>query len=57
MGREDTVAGKAKQMKGKINDVVCAARGDSGQQAKGKIQKGIGKAQEKLGKATSRDRD
>jgi uncharacterized protein YjbJ (UPF0337 family) len=50
MGREDVAAGKAKQLKGKVNDVVGAARGDSGQQLKGKVQKGVGKVQEALGK-------
>jgi uncharacterized protein YjbJ (UPF0337 family) len=50
MGREDVAAGKAKQVKGKLNDVVGAIRGDTSQQVKGKIQKGVGKAQEKLGR-------
>ncbi len=50
MGREDVAAGRAKQGKGKINDVVGAVKGDSSQQAKGKIQKVVGKVQEKLGK-------
>ena len=50
MGREDVAAGKSKQFKGKANDVVGAIKGDSSQQAKGKVQKGAGKVQEKLGK-------
>jgi uncharacterized protein YjbJ (UPF0337 family) len=50
MGREDIAAGKSKQLKGKVNDVVGAIKGDSSQQMKGKVQKGIGKVQEKLGK-------
>ena len=50
MGREDVAAGKAKQVRGKINDVVGAVRGNTAQQVKGKIQKGMGKVQEKLGK-------
>jgi uncharacterized protein YjbJ (UPF0337 family) len=54
MGREDVAAGKSKQLKGKINDVVGAIKGDSSQQAKGKVQKGIGKVQEKLGKGSKR---
>ena len=45
MGREDVAAGKAKQLKGKARDIAGAARGDTGQQVKGKIQKGVGKAQ------------
>lgn len=54
MGREDVAAGKVKQAKGKVNDVVGAAKGDTGQQIKGKIEKGVGKAQEAVGKATKR---
>ena len=50
MGREDVAAGKAKQLKGKVNDVVGAVRGNSGQQVKGKVQKAVGKVQEKFGK-------
>jgi uncharacterized protein YjbJ (UPF0337 family) len=50
MAREDVAAGKAKQARGKINDVVGAVRGKSSQQMKGKVQKGIGKMQEKLGR-------
>ena len=38
MGREDVSAGQAKQVRGKINDVVGAIKGDSGQQLKGKAQ-------------------
>ena len=50
MGREDVAAGKAKQVKGKVNDVVGAVRGNTAQQIKGKVQKGVGKAQEAMGK-------
>ena len=49
MGREDVAAGKAKQVKGKVNDVVGAAKGDTSQQIKGKVQKAVGKVQSKLG--------
>jgi uncharacterized protein YjbJ (UPF0337 family) len=51
MAREDVAAGKVKQMKGKANDVMGAIRGNTGQQLKGKLQKGIGKVESKLGKA------
>ena len=51
MAREDVAAGKVKQFKGKANDVMGAIKGDTGQQIKGKMQKGLGKAQAKLGKA------
>jgi uncharacterized protein YjbJ (UPF0337 family) len=51
MGKEDVAAGKAKQVKGKLNDVIGAVKGDSSQQLKGKVQKGVGKVQSKLGKA------
>ncbi len=50
MGREDKVAGKVKQAKGKANDVAGAVKGDTSQQVKGKVQQAVGKAQEKLGK-------
>ena len=56
MGREDTAAGKMKQMKGKANDVMGAIKGDSTQQAKGKIQKGVGKVQSAIGRASTKDR-
>ena len=53
MAREDVAAGKVKQVKGKANDVMGAIKGDSSQQAKGKVQKAVGKVQEKLGKGSS----
>ena len=56
MGREDVAAGKSKQLKGKANDVIGAVKGDSSQQAKGKLQKGVGKVQEALGKGTKKPR-
>ena len=52
MGREDVAAGKAKQVKGKVNDVVGAARGNTAQQIKGKVQKAVGKAQSAMGKGS-----
>ena len=54
MGREDVAAGKSKQLKGKANDVIGALKGDSSQQAKGKLQKGVGKVQEAMGKASKK---
>jgi uncharacterized protein YjbJ (UPF0337 family) len=51
MASEDIAAGKIKQLKGKANDVAGAIKGDTGQQLKGKLQKGVGKVQEALGKA------
>ena len=56
MAREDVAAGKMKQIRGKANDVIGAMKGDSGKQIKGKMQKAVGKAQEKLGRASSRGR-
>jgi uncharacterized protein YjbJ (UPF0337 family) len=52
MGNEDIAAGKVKQVKGKLNDIAGALKGDTAQQIKGKVQKAVGKAQEALGKAT-----
>jgi len=54
MGREDIAAGKAKQLKGKFNDIAGAVKGDTAQQIKGKIQKIVGKVQEKAGKASTK---
>ena len=54
MGKEDVAAGRTKQVKGKLNDVVGAVKGDSSQQAKGKVQKAVGKVQAKLGGAKKR---
>jgi uncharacterized protein YjbJ (UPF0337 family) len=42
-------------IKGKANDVMGAAKGDTGQQVKGKIQKGVGKVQEAVGNATKKN--
>ncbi|HEX8523697.1 MAG TPA: hypothetical protein VF669_15690 [Tepidisphaeraceae bacterium] len=53
MGREDQAAGNMKRAKGKVNEVVGAARGKTGQELKGKAQKAIGKVQAKLGKKSS----
>jgi uncharacterized protein YjbJ (UPF0337 family) len=53
MGRDDIAAGKAKQVKGKINDVVGAIQGDTARQVKGKMQKAAGKVQEAIGRATT----
>ena len=56
MGREDQAAGRTKQLKGKANEVMGAVKGDDSQQLKGKLQKGVGKVQAKLGKASSKPR-
>ncbi len=53
MGREDVAAGKAKQFRGKLNDVAGAVKGDTAQQVKGKAQAAVGKVQEKLGRKSS----
>jgi len=51
MALEDRVGGKIKQVKGKANDTMGALKGDTSQQIKGKIQKGVGKVQSAIGKA------
>ena len=51
MAIEDRVGGKMKQVKGKANDTMGALKGDTSQQIKGKIQKGVGKVQSAIGKA------
>jgi uncharacterized protein YjbJ (UPF0337 family) len=50
MGHEDIAAGKAKQVKGKLNDIAGAIKGDTAQQIKGKTQKVVGQVQEEIGK-------
>ena len=55
MASEDIAAGKIKQIKGKANDIIGAARGNTTQQIKGKIQKGVGEVQEAMGKASRRN--
>jgi len=57
MGREDIAAGKVKQVKGKANDIAGAIKGDTAQQIKGKIQKGVGKVQEAMGRESAKNRD
>ncbi len=54
MGREDIAAGKSKQVRGKVNDIVGAVKGDTSQQIKGKVQKAVGKIQEKIGKGSAK---
>lgn len=44
----ERAAGLGNQVKGKVNEVVGAVRGDTGQELKGKVQKNVGKVQEKL---------
>ena len=56
MGREDVTAGKIKQAKGKGNSIMGAVKGDTSQEIKGKVQKAVGKAQEKMGRKPSRPR-
>jgi len=54
MGREDIAAGKVKQVKGKLNDIAGAVKGDTARQIKGKMQKIVGKVQEEAGKASTK---
>jgi uncharacterized protein YjbJ (UPF0337 family) len=55
MGREDIAAGKVKQVKGKANDIAGAIKGDTAQQIKGKVQKGVGKVQEAMGRDSAKN--
>jgi uncharacterized protein YjbJ (UPF0337 family) len=41
-------SGLGNQVKGKANEVAGAVRGDTGQELKGKVQKNVGKAQQRL---------
>jgi len=56
MAREDVAAGKMKQLRGKANDVIGALKGDSARQLKGKMQKGVGKVQARIGRGSTRGR-
>ena len=49
-GIEDSVEGKAKDLKGKIKDAAGGLTGDTSLQAEGKIDQVKGKAQDTLGK-------
>ncbi len=48
-GDNNVDKGVGKQVEGKINEVAGAAKGDLGQELSGKVEKNIGKVQEKLG--------
>lgn len=48
------MAGRMTQVKGKINEMMGAARGDIGQEAKGKVQKTVGKIKTELSKNDKR---
>ena len=49
-GIEDSVEGKAKEMKGRVKDAVGGLTGDAELQVEGKIDQLKGKAQDALGK-------
>ena len=49
-GIEDSVEGKAKDLKGRIKDAAGGLTGDSSLQAEGKIDQLKGKAQDAVGK-------
>ena len=48
-GIENKAKGIGRQIEGKTNEVVGAIQGDTSQELKGKVQKNLGKGQEKLG--------
>jgi uncharacterized protein YjbJ (UPF0337 family) len=52
MAYEDVAAGQAKQVKGKLNDIAGAIKGNNAQQLKGKTQKVAGKVQEEMGRVS-----
>ena len=54
MAREDIAAGRAKQVRGKTNDIVGAVTGNTGRQMKGKLQKAAGKLQSAIGRGSRR---
>lgn len=48
MGKLDIAAGRSKRTRGKANDIIGALTGDSRRQGRGKLQKAVGKLQQKL---------
>jgi uncharacterized protein YjbJ (UPF0337 family) len=63
-GIEDSVEGKATDLKGKIKDAAGGLTGDAGLQAegkmdqlKGKVQDAVGKVERKIGEATDDDQN
>ncbi|HSS47414.1 MAG TPA: CsbD family protein [Thermoanaerobaculia bacterium] len=53
-GDNNVDRGVGKQVEGKVNEVVGAAKGDLGQELSGKVEKNVGKVQEKLGHTEQR---
>lgn len=53
---KDQVGGAGKQLRGKLKDAIGGATGDRGLKADGKIDKGVGKVQKKLGDIGERSR-
>ena len=53
-GVKNQAKGMGKQVEGKMNEVAGAAKGDLGQELKGKVEKNVGKAQEAFGKGETR---
>ena len=51
------IEGMGKQIKGEAKDVLGKVTGDTGQQIEGKVDKGIGKAQEAYGRAKDEVKD
>jgi uncharacterized protein YjbJ (UPF0337 family) len=49
-GDKNVVKGTGKQAEGKVNEVAGAAKGDLGQELGGKVEKNVGKLQEKVGR-------
>ena len=49
-GIEDSVEGKATELKGKVKDAVGSLTGDTGLEIEGKVDQLKGKAQDALGK-------
>ena len=48
-GDNNVDKGVGKQVEGKVNEVAGAAKGNLGQELSGKVEKNVGKVQEKLG--------
>jgi uncharacterized protein YjbJ (UPF0337 family) len=51
------IEGMGKQIKGEAKEVIGKVTGDTGQQIEGKVDKGIGKAQDAYGRAKDEVKD
>jgi uncharacterized protein YjbJ (UPF0337 family) len=49
-GAKNQAKGIAKEVKGKVNEMIGVATGDRSRELKGKVQKHVGRAQQQMGR-------